>query len=90
MSDGWVWLRCLGCGGNVRLIAFSAGKWDLWSRELVQFVEEHSAERCHRGRIHDMEQSRAGYSFFEIVTEKDAPMETLAVNDLIRDPDKLI
>lgn len=88
MSDGWVWLRCCGCGSNVRLVTFGHGNWDLWS-SVDDFITEHSTERCHGDRACDMEQSRNGYPFFEIVTEKDAPIEILAVNDFIRDRAKL-
>ena len=89
MSDGWVWLRCLGCGTPVRLVAYSGGDWGLWSDELSTFIEKHTSERCHPKAFYDIDASREGYSFFEIVNEKDAPMETLAVNEFIRDPERL-
>jgi hypothetical protein len=90
LSDGWVWLRCLGCGSNARLIAFSGGDWGAWSSGvLADFIDEHTTDRCHPKRATDVDASRDGYPFFEIVTEKDAPMESLAVNDVIRDPTKL-
>lgn len=89
MSDGWVWLRCQGCGSNMRLLAFSGGSWGQWSDRITVFVDEHSTGRCHGERAMDQEQSRMGYSFLEIVTEKDAPIERLAVNDFLRDPTRL-
>lgn len=90
MSDGWVWLRCNGCGEPIRLLTFSGGEWGLWSG-VDEFVRHHTQE-CFGDRRFDIDQSRNGFSFFEIVNEKDAEVwqrkDFSGVNELIRDPKK--
>jgi hypothetical protein len=69
------------------MLSFS-GKWDLWSDYLTKFIEEHSTDACHKDRVYDIDQSRNGYAFFEIVTEQGDPYWT-KINEMIRDPKKL-
>lgn len=91
MSDGWVWLRCLGCGHPVRFLTFSGGEWGPWSG-VDGFIAKHVKE-CQGERLHDVDQSRGGYSFFEIVNEKDMDVSELGferVNEMIRDPKRLV
>ena len=72
MSDGWVWLRCLGCKAVVRMVtANSAGMWGLWNG-VDEFLAAHSTEACHPDHYWNMSASEQGYPFFEIVTEKTA------------------
>lgn len=71
MSDAWVWLRCCGCGSNMRLVAFS-GYWGSWSVGADDFVSKHMTYVCHGDKLYDMDQSRDGYAFIETVTEQQA------------------
>jgi hypothetical protein len=84
-------MRCLGCGSSVRLVAFSGGRWAPWNG-VDSFVEKH-LEKCHGYRADDVEQSNKGYSFFEIVNEKDMKVSEVGfvhVNEMLRDPERLM
>lgn len=87
MSDGWVWLRCLGCGTPIRLLAFAAGDWGPWSAGIDTFIEHHT--KCSKTKLVDVDASANGYSFFEILNEKDVDVANQSfrkVNEIIRDP----